>query len=372
MHKVALIRSVTHQNRLHDSASTEALTGRPSPNGDREEFAPIPQFYPCYGSAVTYCRPSDATSAPHVALPYAFHNVVDVPCQGGGFLGSRFDPLQINVDVSRQSYSAGATALPEALSQMRVDHRRQLLESLPVGTLDENVAAVRLDRFYNKAYDILNADWLRQALDLSQESEADRRRYGFDTPPQPVGEGGGGGNGAELAGERELRGQNLLLARRLVEAGVPFVNVYDFRQQGRNWDAHFKVFSQHKNYLLPIADQSLAALIEDLDDRGLLDSTLVVAMGEFGRTPTINAAGGRDHWPDCYSMLLAGGGIRGGTVYGASDRTGAYPQRDPVRPADVAATIFRAFGINPRTLVKDTLGRPHRLSDGEPLDSLWG
>jgi uncharacterized protein (DUF1501 family) len=171
---------------------------------------------------------------------------------------------------------------------------------------------------------------------------------------------------------RQMRGQNLLMARRLVEAGVPFVNVFDFRQQGQNWDAHFKNFNQHKTHLLPLADQSLSALIEDLDQRGLLDSTLVVAMGEFGRTPKINADGGRDHWPDCYTVLLAGGGIRGGAVYGASDRQGAFPAADPVTPADLAATIFWRFGIDPATEIHDRTGRPYRLSDGQPLRTLFG
>ena len=159
-----------------------------------------------------------------------------------------------------------------------------------------------------------------------------------------------------------MRGQNLLVARRLVEAGVPFVNVYDFKQQGQNWDAHFKCFNQHKTHLLPLADQSLSTLIEDLDARGLLDSTLVVAMGEFGRTPTINGEGGRDHWPDCYTVLLAGGGVNGGAVYGASDRIGAHPAADPVTPGDLAATIFWRFGIDPATEIHDSTGRPHRLA----------
>jgi hypothetical protein len=162
-----------------------------------------------------------------------------------------------------------------------------------------------------------------------------------------------------------------LLARRLVEAGIPFVNVYDFRQQGQNWDAHFKCFNQHKTHLLPLADQSLSALIEDLDARGLLDTTLVVALGEFGRTPRINRDGGRDHWPDCYTILLAGGGIHGGAIYGASDRIGAYPASDPVSPADLAATIFWRFGINPDTEIHDMAGRPHRVADGTPMRRLF-
>ena len=169
-----------------------------------------------------------------------------------------------------------------------------------------------------------------------------------------------------------MRGQNLLLARRLVEAGVPFVNVYDFKQQGQNWDAHNDNAGQHKNHLLPLADQSLSALIEDLDQRGLLESTLVVACGEFGRTPKINANGGRDHWPDCYSVFLAGGGVSGGAVYGASDRLGAYPARDPATPGDLAATIYWRFGIDHAAEIHDQTGRPHRLAAGEPIKQLFG
>ena len=179
----------------------------------------------------------------------------------------------------------------------------------------------------DKAFQLLGTESFREALDLSRESR--KRAIDTDTirSPVAVGSGGGGGNGAEMGFARQMRGQNLLLARRLVEAGVPFVNVFDFRQQGQNWDAHHQNFEQHKSHLLPLADQSLSALIEDLDARGLLDTTLVVAMGEFGRTPKINTNGGRDHWPDCYTVLLAGGGVHGGAVFGASDRTGRIRRR---------------------------------------------
>ena len=213
---------------------------------------------------------------------------------------------------------------------------------------------------------MLGTETFRRALDLSRESTQTRDRYGYDSAPVAVGSGGGGGNGAEMGFARQMRGQNLLLARRLVEAGVPFVNVFDFRQQGQNWDAHHQNFDQHKRHLLPLADQSLSALIEDLDARGLLDTTLVVAMGEFGRTPKINGNGGRDHWPDCYTVLLAGGGIHGGAVFGASDRTGAYPAKDPVTPADLAATIFWRFGIDPSSEIHDLTGRPGALLTASP------
>ena len=169
-----------------------------------------------------------------------------------------------------------------------------------------------------------------------------------------------------------LRGQNLLLARRLVEAGVPFVNVYDFRVQGANWDTHTENFARLKGYLLPPADQGLSALIEDLDQRGLLDSTLVIALGEFGRTPKINRTkAGREHWPDCYTAILAGGGVTGGTVYGSSDKLGAYPTSAAVTPGDLAATIFWRFGIEPSTEIRDTTGRPFRLAEGEPIRGLF-
>ena len=376
MHKVALIRSMHHNNRLHDSASTEALTGRPSLNGDREEFAPINQFYPCFGACLSYLWQNHRMEIPHAALPFVFHNVVDTPCQGGGFLGAKYDPLQISVDVESQSYRAGALALPAGQTATLLSDRRRLLETLERAAMSTTAThtpvGAQWRTFCDKAFQLLGSETLRQSLDLSQETPQMRASYGFGPTPQSVGEGGGGGNGSEMGYGRQMRGQNLLLARRMVESGVPFVNVYDFRQQGQNWDSHFKNFNQHKTHLLPLADQSLSTLIEDLDDRGLLDTTLVVAMGEFGRTPKINADGGRDHWPDCYTVLLAGGGVRGGTVYGASDKLGAFPASDPVTPSDLAATIFWRFGIDPATEIHDLTGRPHRLSDGQPVKSIFG
>lgn len=368
MHKVALIRSVHHLNRLHDSASTEILTGRLPPNGDREEFAPIKQVFPCHGATLSHAWRERNIAVPHAVLPFIFHNVIDVPCQGGGFLGTAYDPLQITVDVKTRSYQAGALAFPEQLDSPRMQFRRGLLASLDAGERKQPVAAVRQWRRYcEKAFNILASDALRNALDVSRENAGTRERYGFWPAPATMGEGGGGGNGAELATAREMRGQNLLLARRLVEAGIPFVNVNDFRQQGQNWDAHFKCFNQHKTFLLPAADQGLSALIEDLDERGLLDSTLVVALGEFGRTPQINRDGGRDHWPDCYTILMAGGGVRGGMIYGSSDRLGAYPATDPVTPADVAATIYSRFGLDPKMEIHDQTGRPFRIAEGEAV-----
>lgn len=367
MHKVALIRSLHHSARLHDSASIHALTGRPLDGPDRELFAPQPQSFPSHGSAVAYLQRHRAVEVPFASVPFPFRNVHDVPCQAAGFLGAAFDPLRIEVDPQARGYRSDTLMPAEGVSAERLRQRRTLIAALQVGTRVPSP----LHHLYDRAFQLLDAEAVRRAADLSREPAAVRERYGFGPDPLAVGEGGGGGNGAELGYARPMRGQNLLLARRLVEAGVPFVNVYDFRQQGQNWDAHFKGFNQHRSHLLPLADQALSALIEDLDQRGLLASTLVVAMGEFGRTPRINAEGGRDHWPDCYTVLLAGGGVRGGAVYGASDRIGAYPAVDPVTPGDLAATIFWRFGIDPHTEVHDQTRRPYRVAEGQAITRLF-
>lgn len=358
MHHCAVIRSLHHTNRLHDSASIETHTGRQAAQGDREEFAPIPQFHPCHGGVLSYLMRERRLEVSHAALPFVFHNVVDTPCQGGGFLGSAYDPFRISVNAELQNYLIEELTLRQELPSQRIGQRRDLLAALQ--TPNAGSRSINLDSFYEKAYRLLGSERVQQALDVSAESPSVRERYGVY--PADV-----AGHGAA----RHMRGQNLLIARRLVEAGVPFVNVHDFRQQGQNWDSHANNFAQHRDHLVPPADRGLATLIEDLHDRGLLDSTLIVATGEFGRTPQINGGAGRDHWPDCYSVLLAGGGVQGGAIYGASDAIGAYPARDPATPADLAATVYSRFGFHHAALVRDQLNRPHRLSDGEPLSRLF-
>ena len=365
MHHVAVVRSMHHTNRLHDSASTETLTGRQSPQGDREEFAPIPQFYPCHGSTVSYMRRDQQFDVPHAALPWVFHNVVDTPCQGGGFLGSAYDPFRINGNPAKVNYSAEMFARPSDLSIQRLEQRKSLAQRLASDpALERLPKSQQLKALYTKAIELMQSEAVARALRIEDEPQKVRERYGMYPDKAPAGK--------RRVHGHQLRGQNVLLARRLVEAGVPFVNVYDYRQQGQNWDSHSQNFTEHKDRLLPAADKAYAALIEDLDERGLLESTLVVGLGEFGRTPKINKNAGRDHWPDCYSITLAGGGIRGGTVFGASDQLGAYPALDPVTPADLAATIFWRFGLNPRAEVHDQAGRPHRLAEGKPIKKIFG
>ncbi|MCA9123679.1 MAG: DUF1501 domain-containing protein, partial [Planctomycetales bacterium] len=289
MHHVALVRSMHHTNRLHDSASIESLTGRQASQGDREEFAPVTQFYPCHGATLSYMRRYEPADVPHAALPWVFHNVVDVPCQGGGFLGPTFDPFRINGDATKVSYRAEMFDRPEALSLQRLAERRTLAEHLARdNSLDKFPATQDLKALYGRAIELMQSEAVARALRIDEEPLQIRERYGLYPGPVPEGV-------TDIQG-RQLRGQNLLLARRLVEAGVPFVNVYDFRQQGQNWDSHANNFHEHKARLLPPADQAFAALVEDLESRGLLETTLVIAMGEFGRTPKINANAGRDHW----------------------------------------------------------------------------
>ena len=220
--------------------------------------------------------------------------------------------------------------------------------------------------FHEQAYELLDSPVFRKALDIEQEPAHVRKRYEFRPRNVDLTTRGG----AASAFGRNLRGQHLLFARRLVEAGVSYVNVYDYKQQGQNWDTHSNNFNLLKNHLLPLADQGLSALIEDLDARGLLDTTLIVGLGEFGRSPKINEDGGRDHWPDCYTVLLAGGGIKGGFVHGASDTIGAYPAENPVTPGDLAATIFSRFGLDPGSEIHDHMGRPWKLAEGRPIHDL--
>jgi len=207
------------------------------------------------------------------------------------------------------------------------------------------------DVYTEKAFRLLHSPAVRRAFDLTAEDPKLRDRYG-----------------------RNKLGQSVLLARRLVEAGVRFVTVYDGQHNGQlaNWDAHESVFPRLKNDLLPPADQAFPALIDDLTGRGLLEETLVIAMGEFGRTPKINGTAGRDHWPHCYSVILAGGGVRGGITFGSSDKLGAYPDTDAVTPADLAATLFWRLGLDPAREIIDLTGRPYKLADGQPIRALFG
>lgn len=351
--RVAVIRSMHHPMANHNSAMYEALVGRHPVGGDNELLAPDrANDFPSIGSSVSYLTeqgklPRTGVPLTHVALPHVLHNVVDLAGQNDGFLGGKYDPLQIVRDPNERNFRVDELSLPGDVTASRLGDRRDLLAAF--NSTHQRAGDGTLESYRDRAFDLLRSKKVRHAFDLARE-------------PDPVRDGYG----------RHKLGQSLLLARRLVESGIRFINVNDRRvnSQNTNWDSHENIFPRHKE-LIPPADQGLAALIEDLDQRGLLKSTLVVAMGEFGRTPRINGNAGRDHWPQCFHVLLAGGGVAGGATYGSSDLIGAYPETQPCTPGDLAATIFWRFGVDHRQHLRDPLGRPFRLSDGRPLTALF-
>jgi hypothetical protein len=348
MDKLAVIRSMHHPMRNHNSAAVEALCGRTPLKGDLELLSDDPNSFPCYGSALSRLLPGRKDIPTHVALPHVMYNVVQLPGQNSGFLGASYNPFQVNRDPNNPDFKVDELQLPADLPLARLEDRQTLL-GLVEGQRRQSERQARsasMTTFQERAFRILHSDAVRKAFDLERESVQLRDRYG-----------------------RNTLGQSLLLARRLVEAGVRFINVNDKIANGQlaNWDSHENNFGRLKNDLLPPADQAFSALIEDLSVRGILDTTLVVVLAEFGRTPKINANAGRDHWPDCFSVVLAGGGIQGGAIHGSSDRIGAFPAADPVTPGDLAATLFWRFGIDAKTELHDLTGRPYRLAEGQPL-----
>lgn len=343
MDRLALVRSLHHPMRNHNAAAAEALTGRTPAGGDQELLRDDPRGLPTLGSAVSYALGLRAGVLPYVALPYTLFNVVQLPGQSSGLLGGAYDRFQVESNPNTRDFHIAAFDGAGSL-----DDRAALLRRLDGIKLPG--PAARAEIYRDRALQLVASSEIRHLFDLSAEPARLRDRYG-----------------------RHRFGQSLLLARRLVEGGVHFVAAYDGQRNGQNenWDSHEKLFARHRQ-LIPPSDQAFSALVEDLEQRGLLETTLVVAMGEFGRTPKVNRSGGRDHWPDCYTAVLAGGGVRGGSVYGASDRIGAYPAADPARPGDIAATIFWRFGIDPDLEVRDQTDRPFKLADGQPLRKLFG
>lgn len=347
MDRLTVIRSMHHPMRNHNAAAAEIFTGRTPAGGDLELLADEARSFPTLGSSVTFGLGDRAHTLPFVALPYTIFNVVQLPGQTPGVLGGAYDRFQVTGDPNDANFRIQALQPPPGRPTLDMASRKDLLHQLdqmpPVGPTNQ------MRTYQERALELVSSDAVRRSFDLSREDARVRDRYG-----------------------RHRLGQSLLLARRLVESGVNFVTVLDGRTNGQeaNWDSHLNVFPRHRQ-LIPPADEGFSALIEDLEGRGLLASTLVVVMGEFGRTPKINGNAGRDHWPDCFSIVLAGGGLRGGVVYGASDKIGAYPDRDPVSPADLAATIFWRFGIDPSLEIHDPTNRPFRLADGQPLAPLF-
>jgi hypothetical protein len=294
-----------------------------------------------------------------------------LPGQDAGFLGVAFDPF-VTGDPSRPRYRVPGLDLPRGLSLERVDRRRTLLDAVD-RALGDGSAVDKLDTHYRRAYSLISSPEARRAFDLSREPAAVRQRYGLD-PENPRTK-----EARQFGGLPHL-GQCLLLTRRLIEAGVRIVTVCTGARYDQTWDTHRQHFPLLKRSLLPMFDRAFSALLEDLHQRGLLEETLVVAMGEFGRTPRVGQItssagadkGGRDHWPHCYTVLFAGGGMPAGAIYGASDAHAAYPSRDAVTPPDITATIYSALGVHPSTTIRDPFNQPHVLSTGKRIEALVG
>lgn len=353
--KVTLIRSMTHTMKNHNSASYYALTGHPPPTDDIRLKDSL-DLFPAYGSVVDRLAPSRGDVPTFVSYPYLIRDGSVTPGQHASFLGKAHDPFFFSQDPNSPDFTLPELSLPADMPIGRLEERRELQKLIDQQShlLDTSAAARGLDEYYSRALAMLNSTRLRDAFNLSAESEQLRDAYG-----------------------RHTYGQSLLLARRLVEAGAKFITVYFSDSIGGQsvtsggWDTHgfnnTHMFPIVEKYHLPITDQTLPTLLTDLDDRGLLDSTLVVWMGEFGRTPRLNGQYSRDHWPNCYTTLLAGGGVKRGFVHGASDKNGEYPAKDPVRPDDLAATMFYLLGIDPATEVRAIGNRPVAISEGKPV-----
>jgi len=252
-------------------------------------------------------------------------------------------------DLAHPAWKIPALTLSDGLPLSRLEHRAALLSEISRQQAEiDAFPASRLMSQQSQAFGLLSSSQVREAFDLTSEPDPIRDRYG-----------------------RNMHGQCVLLARRLIERDVPVVSI-NWHNDGQTfWDSHGHIFPRLKDTLIPQADHALAALLSDLEDRGLLSDTLIAWVGEFGRAPRVNASAGRDHHPYCYSGLLMGAGVGGGQVYGASDSRGAYPSESPVGPRDYAATLMHALGISPEDQLTDTTGRPRLLMGGLPLTQLW-
>lgn len=355
--KLALIRSMTHNNVDHTKATHFLLTGKPPPAGSMSDD------WPSYGAILSRQGRGRGPLPPFVSMMPVVPNgaprfVEQSHGQGAGWLGPMYNPMRIDADASRPDYRVADFALSAELTPLRTGGRQQLLRSLDqqLHSLEERAMTAH----YQRAFSLLAAPEVTRAFDLSQEPRHIRERYGMN-----------------------IHGQSVLQARRLVDAGVPIVTVFWPNDGITNvsvyWDTHNRNFIDLRERLCPVTDLAFSALLDDLDQRGMLDETLVVWTGEMGRTPrvgqsVVGGAGagrdGRDHWGQVFTSVLAGGGIRGGAVHGSSDRYAAEPASNPTPPADLAATIYHCLGVDPRLEIRDRLDRPLTLCDGQVIEPL--
>jgi hypothetical protein len=355
--KITILRSLTHNDPAHLSSGHSALTGQLAPVVKSDADGPSSKDSPHLGSLISKLRPTNTSGIPSfVSMPWkALHPAApggEAPGQHGGWLGSAYDGMLLSGDLNHPDWRPQGLALPGDVSLDRLQSRVALLRNLDAqrAAFDRATAASAYRNHQSRVIEMLGSSQVRTAFDLSQESDATRERYG-----------------------RNIHGQCVLMARRLVEHGVPLVSV-NWHNDGKNfWDTHGDNFNRLKNELIPPADMALSALLEDLEQRGMLDETIVAWVGEFGRRPQITKNNaGREHWPYCYSGVLAGGGFRKGLVYGSSDRHAAHPETDPVSPQDFATTILHAMGMDTEAMLPDLQNRPHRICSGKIIHDLLG
>ena len=354
--KLAIVRSMHHGSSAHGKAMYWNFTGHKPPQSDTAaNLPPSSSDWPSLLSVISKFKSAPAGLPSSIRIPYPLvDNGTLQAGEYGGWLGSSYNPIVIRTPKGKEfggvSRDLGASRIDpkEAIDRKVLSSRLGLL-----GHLDQfqgiGNSVTDMDYFRNLATDMLMSPNVRNAFDLDLESRATKDKFG-----------------------NHICGLSMLLARRLVQAEVPIVTVAcsagDLNgSAGDHWDTHADNFNRIKNTMLPAFDRPAAALLDDLDERGMLDETLVVFLTEFGRTPKINKNAGRDHYPSCYSVAFAGAGIQGGQVYGKSDKSGSEPAENACGPADLHATIFEAFGINHKTTITDRLGRPFPISDGEPL-----
>lgn len=350
--KLAIVRSIHHDDAAHGRGMYWNITGHKPPRAGN--IAPEHSDWPSLAAMVSKFRSAPRGVPNAVRLPYPMvdNNTLQAG-EYGGWLGVRYDPIVIRTP-SGEPYGGVSRSLgSEVLSLGEVDGPRAASRSQLLAALEKPVSQPadfeNFSHFRDLAQDMLFGSAVRDAYNLDKEHPKCRESYG-----------------------NHLGGQSMLLARRLTEAGVPVVQVCCSAGDlnggaGDMWDTHSDNFNRLKQRLLPVFDRGASALLQDLADRGTLDDTLVVVLTDFGRTPQVNRSAGRDHYPNVYSVALAGGGVRGGRVYGSSDSKGALPRNQPCGPPDVHATIFHALGISPRAELRDMLGRPLPVSDGEVL-----
>ena len=351
--KLAVVRSMTHGNTNHVQACLPAQTGHQHPETlrSRGDFPPNDTDFPPLGAVVDHLRGSGSSLPAWVRIGPLMRrsNGTTLHGQTPGFLGSGHSSFAVDQKLLGDDVEIEALKNPAGLDDVRLTERANLRRQFNSYTqqLQELGETQRLSPYFERAVSLLASRKTKAAFDLSQEKPELRQAYG----------------------QTEF-GQRCLLARRLAEAGVPMINISYCHTPAGSWDTHSQNAKKMKDSLAPTLDQSVSALLTDLQQRAMLDETLVVINAEFGRTPAINKNQGRDHWPFVYSLALAGAGVQGGAVYGKSDKSAAYPLEKPRAPADMAATIYHLLGIDPATRIYDSAERPHSLIIGSPIEEL--